>query len=316
MRNVLAALKSVRLALALITYIVITGIISSLVAQGRDASYYYSSFPAPLASLIIATGFRDFYGSILFFIPVFLFFANLSVCSADRFARELKKGKAGRHGPDILHLGLVLLLLGAVLGQAAKQSHPAWQGFARLGKGEAVELPNGRILLLKSLRSEKYPDGRSKDWVSTVEVSEAGKVVIPSYDIRVNHPLRMGPLSILQASYGSGGVLELAGPSDSTRSLSIGDYIDTGVLRLTLLSVDPDSGLATAREEDEKGARTVSLAKGSRVGSFTVQGSGEEELSGLQAVYDPYYPLVVAAFAVIGIGSFITFARRFGEIRA
>jgi len=82
------------------------------------------------------------------------------------------------------------------------------------------------------------------------------------------------------------------------------------------VSVDPDSGLATAREEDAKGTRTVSLAKGSRIGAFTVQGAGEEELSGLQAVYDPFYPLVIAAFAVIGLGSFITFARRLGEIQA
>ena len=316
MRNIFTALRSVRLALVLITYIVMTGILASLVPQGRDASYYFSSLSAPLAALIVETGFRDFYGSVLFLVPAFLFFANLSVCSAFRFARELKKGRAGRHGPDILHLGLVLLLLGAVLGHAAKQSHPAWQGFARLGKGEAVELPNGRLLLLKSLRNEKYPDGRDKDWVSTVEVSEAGRIVIPSYEIRVNHPLRMWPLSILQASYGAEGVLELAGPSNSTLSLSVGEYIDAGEGRLMLVSVDPDSGLATAREEGEKGTRTVSLAKGSKVGAFTVQGAGEEELSGLQAVYDPFYPLVIVAFAVIGLGSFMTFARRLGEIRA
>src|SRR5208337_3560392 len=113
LRNILTALKSVRLALALITYFVMTGILASLVPQGRDVSFYYSSLPVPLAALIVETGFRDFYGSVLFLVPAFLFFANLSVCSAYRFARELKKGRAGRHGPDILHLGLVLLLLGA-----------------------------------------------------------------------------------------------------------------------------------------------------------------------------------------------------------
>ncbi len=316
MRKLFEALKSVRLALVLISYIAATGVLASLVPQGRDSSYYRSSLPEPLASVVVKTGFSDFYGSPLFLVPAFLFFANLSACSADRLARELRKGRAGRHGPDILHLGLIVLLIGAVLGQAAKQSHPTWQGFARLGKGEAVELPDGRLLVLRSLRSEKYPDGRAKDWISTVEVSEAGKTVLPSYDIRVNHPLRLGPLSILQVSYGSERVLELEGPSETSRSLAAGEYIDAGDARLTLMSVDPDSGDAIAREEGPGGTKVVSLGKGSKIGAYVVLGAGEAELSGLQAAYDPFYPVVIAAFAVIGLGSIITFAGKLGELRA
>lgn len=282
-----------KLALILIMYLAVSGILASL-----------------------AKGFSGFYGSPFFLIPAFLFFANLAACSAERFARELKKGKARRHGPDILHLGLILLLVGAVLGQVAKQSHPAWQGFARLGRGDAVQLPDGRILSLNLLRSEKYPDGRPKEWTSTVEVSKAGAVLIPSYDIRVNHPLRMWPLSIFQVSYGSERVLELTGPMNATRSLAAGEYLDTGDGRVLLMSVDLESGVSIARQEKAGEAKTISLKTGSKIGDYTVTGATEVELSGLQATYDPFYPLVVAAFVVIAVGAFLTFARRIGDFKA
>jgi hypothetical protein len=311
------ALKSLKLALALIAYLAITGILVALVQpQGYDKAFYYSSFPPLVADLVVRTGFSDFYGSALFLIPAFLFFANLSACSAERFARELKKGSARRHGPDILHLGLILLLVGAVLGQAAKQSHPAWAGSVRLGVGEAVELPNGRLLSLKKLTSERYPDGRPKDWVSTVELSQGGKALVPAYEIRVNHPLRMGALSVFQASYGAERVLELVGPAGDKRSLAAGEYLVQGEARFLLMSVDLDGGSAVVREEGPGGSRMMSLGVGSRLGDFIVAGARQAELSGLQAAYDPFYPLVIAALVLIALGAFITFARRLGDIKA
>lgn len=228
MRLLFKALKSIRLALSLIAYLVVSGIIASI---DKDSSAFYSS-PYFLA-------------------PAFLFFANLATCSADRFVRERKRKGLRRHGPDILHLGLILLLLGSVFGQWAKQSHPSWQGFARLAKGQAVELPDGRVLRLMDLRSEKYSDGRPKDWVSIVELSKSGKILIPSFQIRVNHPLRLGPESIFQVSY---------------------------------------------------------FLEGS-----AIDGIMQAEQTGLQAVYDPFYPVIIVAFAVIALGACITFARKIGE---
>jgi cytochrome c biogenesis protein ResB len=315
-RRMLRALKSLRLALALIAYLAVTAIVASLLPQGREAAFYYTLLPAPLAWLALKSGFANFYASALFLIPVFLFFANLATCSADRFARELKRGKPRRHGPDILHLGLILLLIGAVLGQAAKQSRPSWEGFVRLGAGEAVELPNGRRLTIKDLKSERYADGRPKDWISRVELSQSGKILLHDYPIRVNHPLRMGALSVYQASYGAERVLELISPDGARRSLASGEYIQSDKGRLMLMSIDLESGKAIAREEGGSGARTIGLEAGSRIGEFTVLGAKELALSGLQAAYDPAYPLVLAAFALIGLGTVISLARKLGELKA
>jgi hypothetical protein len=283
------SLKSVTLALILIAYLAITGIVASLVPQGSN-----------------------FYGSFFFLVPAFLFFANLSACSIDRLARELKKDKA-RHGPDILHLGLILLVVGAVFGQAAKHSHPSWQGFARLAVGDAVELPDGKILALVALANERYADGRPKDWISTVEVRQGDRILIPSYKIRVNHPLRMGTLSFYQASFGAERVLELIGPGGTRRSLAAGEHIDTVDGKLMLMSVDVEGGIATAREENASGARTISLVAGSTIGAFTVEGAKEVELSGLEASYDSAYPIVIIALVIIVLGIFITFARKLGD---
>jgi cytochrome c biogenesis protein ResB len=319
-RSLFKALRSMGLAVGLIAYLALTGILSSLVPQGREAAYYYSTLPSLAADLVVKTGFRDFYGSPLFLVPAFVFFANLSACAASRLAREWKKPrKERRHGPDILHLGLVLLLLGAVLGQAAKMAHPDWQGFVRLGEGEAVELPGGRLLRVKALSADRYADGRPRDWSSTVEVSAGGALLVPSYEIRVNHPLRLGALAIYQASYGAERALVLGGPSGETRSLAAGESIETGSGRIALMSVDLDSELGLAREEPSQGGsaaadgKMVTLAIGSRLGAFTVVGAKELPLSGLMASYDPAFPAILAALLVVALGACVTFARKLGE---
>jgi cytochrome c biogenesis protein ResB len=318
-RSPFKALRSLKLAIVLIAYLATTGILASLLPQGRDAAYYRSTLPPFAAEIVVRTGFSNFFGSLLFLIPALLFFANLSACASDRLVRELKKDREKRrHGPDILHLGLILLVLSAVFGQVAKQGHPDWQGFVRLGKGEAVELPGGRLLLLKALRAERYADGRPKDWISSVELRKGGELLLPSYEIRVNHPLRLGSLSIYQSSYGTERALDLRGPSGERRSLAAGESIDMDSGKLMLMSVDVDAGVAIAREESLPGspgaseARTIALKKGSKIGIFSVEGTEELELSGLMASYDPAFPAILASLLVAALGICITFARKLG----
>jgi cytochrome c biogenesis protein ResB len=315
MSKVVKALSSLRLAIALIAYLTIVSILASLLPQGRDAGFYRALLPGFLAEAAVSTGFSNFFGSLLFIVPALLLFANLSTCTVERFARELRKKGARSHGPDILHLGLILLIVGAVLGQVARQSHPSWQGFARLAAGDAVQLPDGRLLTLKDLKSERYPDGRPKDWVSTVVVSGAGRAPASTTEIRVNHPLRLGALSIYQASFGSERSLVLEDAGGARRSMVAGESLETGEGRLMLMSVDLDSGVAVARKDAPAGTSSISLRAGSRIGAFTVLGAREEAITGLQAAYDPFFPLILVAFIVTALGAFVTFGRRLGELR-
>jgi hypothetical protein len=330
LRSPFKALRSLKPAIALIAYLAVTGILASLLPQGREAAYYDSILPPFLSRLALRSGFSNFYGSLLFLIPALLFFANLSACAIDRFIRELRKDRAKRrHGPDMLHLGLMLLILSAVFSQAAKLSRPDSRGFVRLGEGESVELPDGGLLSILSLRADRYADGRPKDWVSTVEVRKGGKLLVPSYDIRVNHPLRLGSLAIYQSSYGAERVLILRSPAGEKRSLAAGESIVADSSKFLLMSVDTETGTALAREEraaaDGKSAtgeaarpeaREIGLAKGSRIGPFSVEGTEELALTGLMASYDPAFPAILASLAISALGICVTFARKLGELKA
>jgi cytochrome c biogenesis protein ResB len=325
MRSPIKALRSIKLALALLAYFAITGIAASFIPQGREAAYYRETMSPSAAELVLKAGFTNFYGSLPFLIPAFAFFANLSSCAAYRFSRELLKDrKKRRHGPDILHLGLVLLVASVVAGQAAKQTSSEVQGYVRLGAGEAVQLSGGKILLVKSLREERYPDGRPRDWVSTVEIWKDGKLFVPEREIRVNRPLRIGGLSIRQASYRSERVLRLLGASGETRSLAGGENLDIDAGKVQLMSVDLQTKTAFARVEprpvqgrDQGEAKIISVGIGTKLGNLAVVGMEEQALSGLMANYDPLFPLVVVSLLIAALGICLTFARSFlgGVIR-
>jgi hypothetical protein len=317
MPSPIKALRSLKLTFALLIYFAATGIAASLVPQGREADYYRAAMPAFLADLVTRTGFSNFFASLPFLVPAFIFFANLSSCSAFRFSRELRKDKKKRrHGLDILHLGLVLLVASVLVGQALKQSGQETSGFVRLGVGEAAQLSGGRLLVLKSLREERYADGRPRDWISEVELRKDGALLLPAREIRVNHPLRLGALSIRQASYGVERTLKLRTASGEARSLAGGESldIDSGILKL--MAVDLMTGTAIAREEPRAGSgapaagRTVSLGIGSKIGAFTVEGMEELALSGLMASYDPAFPAIIASCLVSVLGISLTLAQK------
>jgi cytochrome c biogenesis protein ResB len=317
MRLPFKALRSLKLTFFLLAYFAATGIAASLVPQGHEADYYRAAMPLFAADLVTKTGFSNFYGSLLFLVPAFIFFANLSACAAFRLARELKKdGKKRRHGPDVLHFGLVLLVASIVVGQVVKESAHETSGFVRLGVGEAVQLSGGRLLVLKSLREERYADGRPKDWISEVELSREGTLLSPTREIRVNHPLRLGALSIRQSSYGVERVLKLRSPSGEARSLAGGESLDVDSERIRLMAVDLTTGTAIAREEPKaesdasKLGRMIRLEIGSKIGAFTVEGMEELALSGLMASYDPAFPAIIASCVIAALGMFLTLAQK------
>ena len=288
MRIPFKSLRSVKLAIGLIAYLALGSAGASFLPQNRGAR---------------------FYGSLLFLIPAFLFFANLAACAAYRLSCELKKErKKRRHGPDIIHLGLVLLMTSVVAGQAAERLGHETQGFVRLAAGEAVQLSEGRILVLKSLREDRYPDGRPENWASVVQVWKDGLLLVPDREIRVNRPLRLGALSIRQASYGTEGFLKLAGPSGEARSLPVDGTLDLGDGTIRLISVDTEASTALAREESS--GRELHLGIGSRLGSFEVTGAEERKISGLMASYDPLYPAILASLIIAALGIGLTLAQK------
>jgi hypothetical protein len=308
--KIFARIKSMRLAIGLISYFAIACLLATLVPQGLQESVYFEAYPKFLALLIVRSGFSRFFSSFLFIMPSFLFFANLGTCAVARFIRELRKKDRRRHGPDILHLGLLLLLAGAVLSFSGRRS-----GFVLLGVGDTAGLPDGRALKLTAFDSTRYEDGRPKDWVSTVTLLAGDDAAIESFPIRVNHPLKLGGLSIYQSSHSTVSVLELRDPAGDLVSVAQGDEAEAAGARISFMAADDGEGRLVLRVADGEGSRILRARLGESAGPFALVAMRDRELTGLEAVSDPGYGLVLAALALSAIGVAMTFIQKLGDMK-
>jgi cytochrome c biogenesis protein len=195
-RRLFAALRSLKLTVFLVSYLGIASALSTFIPQMEPAAHYRHFYPGAVAEVILATGFDHFFSSAFFLAPSFCFFVNLAACTLYRFARELKK-KAGKNfGPDILHGGLLLLIVFAFLGVFNRM-----EGSITLAPGESVLLPGGETLVLENFEFIKYPDGRPRAWISTVTVFNDRGPVLQSYALEVNHPVQLKGFTLYQWSY-------------------------------------------------------------------------------------------------------------------
>jgi hypothetical protein len=293
---------------ALIAWLAVSGAAATLVPQGEDGQFYRDRYPAPLASAMAASGFTDFFRSWLFIAPAAVFFANLSTCAAARFLRQLRTTGRRSFGPDLLHFGLMLLVAVSALSPSLRR-----EGYVNLREGDNVELPGGAVLSLAGFEYLAYPDGRPKEWTSTVAVREGAATVLPSYPIRVNHPLRLGSISLYQASHGVERVLVLRDPSGAERSIAAGEEAVAVDERIRLLAFDQGAGTALVRSVTPAGSRELAVGPGGKAGGFTVLGNREADSSGLKVVIDPCYPIVLLSFIVTLAGLAATFIRKLRE---
>jgi len=121
-----------------------------------------------------------------------------------------EKGKPSRFGVYFIHLGVLVILAGALIGFLY-----GFRGLINLVEGETatrLTLRNGGQIPFPgfSLKLEKfsvsfYSTGAPKEFKSVVTLREGGRD-IRSESIRVNHPLSHKGLSFYQSSYGVAGV--------------------------------------------------------------------------------------------------------------
>ncbi len=123
-------------------------------------------------------------------------------------SRVLDRGSLGRYAVYMVHLSIVIILVGGLIGFLF-----GYRGPLTLARGEtkdsitvrgsnAERKPLGFALKLTDFKVSFYPSGEPKDYVSNVEVLENGKTVLQK-SIRVNDPLNYKGVNIYQSSYGS-----------------------------------------------------------------------------------------------------------------
>jgi cytochrome c biogenesis protein len=116
------------------------------------------------------------------------------------------KGAFSPFGVYIVHLSVLLILIGVVLGSLL-----GFDGYMEIAEGEsadAVILKGGRggrpldfTVRCDRFILENYPDGTPKTYQSDVAFLKKGRIV-KSGSLRVNHPLEFEGVRFYQSSYG------------------------------------------------------------------------------------------------------------------
>jgi cytochrome c biogenesis protein len=123
------------------------------------------------------------------------------------FAYFAESGRWTRFGVYIVHLSVVILLIGGLIGSIF-----GFDGYVNIPEGEtvhAIQLRNSdqQLQLDFSIRCDDfnvvfYDSGAPKEFRSSLTILKQGQAVLQK-DIIVNDPLRYAGISFFQSSYGS-----------------------------------------------------------------------------------------------------------------
>ncbi len=320
--------RSVKLAIVLVLYLAITSALSTLIPQSKEISFYYKTYAPVIAWLIDSTHFYRFFKSVWFLLPIIIFFINLLVCAVDRFVRRLRSRAKKRFGPDIIHIGILLLMLGGLI----RGVYGRTENTVYLSEGNSTQLPGGYVLFLESFEFLKYEDGRPKDWYSRVAVTKDNEPVT-SFTLEVNRPLKIGRLKVYQSSYSqdySADILDFTGDRITIRP---GDYYVSGDSIVIFRGVEaepgtgmaendsccPTSGYAVFEELDlpteGKGHKLKAIhrvAVSEQIDDFTIERLCIWNQTGLQVVEDRSTIPVLISMILIGFGVSLTFIQKLG----
>jgi len=126
--------------------------------------------------------------------------------AADGFAITAEKGRWTRLGVYGVHLSVVILLIGSLVG-----SLRGFEGYANIAEGEYTDtiqlrFKDGTLKLPFAIQCDDfdvqfYDTGAPKEFRSKLTIIENGQAVLQK-DIIVNDPLRYKGINIFQSSYG------------------------------------------------------------------------------------------------------------------
>lgn len=308
-------LRSVKLALILIAYIIITSSLATIIPQGRDLVFYSKTYPLFVYWLIITLKFNIFYKSVLFLVPVSLFFISLSTCTFHRVFTRLRAGAKRRFGPDIIHIGLLLLMVGAIITVFGRTENTVY-----LEKNGSTTLSGGYKITLNFFKYLTYKNNLPKDWLSNVSVKKNGRV-IKNFTIEVNKPLKLGTFRIYQYNYIDKSQVFLSDYTGNTGILNPGYYFREGDATVYFKTVrkSPDTQSNSKPQAifeewlGDKKVHVFEIPEGGFIEGYKVEKVTFNMSTGLEIVKDPGVIPVIIAFMVILLGLGLTFIQKLGD---
>ncbi len=309
-------LRSIKLAYALIIVLGLFGMLGGLLPQ--DGSLFIAPTGHPFVAKVVAwISPGAVFSGPAFRLAAALFAVNLTLCSFHRLAGQfaLPRGKR-RHGPDVLHLGLIVLLVGA-----AWSAKSATESRHTLLVGEEESLPGGELLALRDFSFERYADGRPKSWSSSIDLDANGANRVRDFTLKVNRPLRYGAYTIYQTGYDERLVALLRkGRLGLPEPLVQGKRLSGDSGSVVFMAPDPDSGADAHRfvflADTESGRKVVTARIGETVGDYTLQDVTSVFSSTIKVRRDPGYPLVLAGLILVALGTIATYIIKLRGMRS
>jgi cytochrome c biogenesis protein len=309
--SVIGFLTSMPLAVVLILTITILAMLSTLIPQGENPDFYTSRYPAFLSFIILATGFHHFFSSFLFFVPVVLFSLNLFTCTIERLSRELRKKIPYRFGPDIIHIGILVLIAGGLMSFAGRVEE-----FTYLGEGDTIGILDKYVLLVEKCENIRYNDGRPRDWISTISIIKDDKKIVSSFPVEVNKPLKFRGLEIIQAQYSDEPMLIVADKNGREYRWISGNMIKTDQSTILFHGINIDSRDEKNRvavfEEDfnDNTVRFIYAKPKDMIGEYTIKELYIRDVTGLKFIIDPGFLPFIIGLILTGLGISVTFLQK------
>ncbi len=305
-------LTSVRLALALIVIIIVLAALSTLVPQGMSDSWYAARYAPLVAAAVRFLGFGGFFHSALFLAPALLFSVNLGFCTVDRLVTRARAHSPRRHGPDLIHIGLMVLIVGGLATALGRHEQTL-----ALVEGDEASIGSGYHMAMRSLQFLANADGSPRDWITTVGITRDGSHDVQVVPIRVNHPLRLHGLTVYQSAWDVGGTLRLRDKAGrDVAPPSPGDYFAMGDSRWIFDGFLHDGQAWSAEFSRYAGSELQerrNLRAGDSIGPFTVMAVDAYDRTGLKVVRDPGLAPFLAAVVLITAGLCLTFLQKRGD---
>jgi len=224
-----------------------------------------------------------------------------------------RQGVIGRLGPILIHLGMIILMIGATYGSLNGQTIEKF-----LAPGRSIDLLDKNkekklTIELEKFKIERDPQGRAEQYRSIVNVIDPNGNN-KEKEISVNYPLRYQGLTLYQADWSLAAVTiqinnspKLQIPIESIPEL--GEQVWGALIPTKKDGTDPilltvSSELGPVIIYDNNGERLISLGtnKEAKVKESLIKIINIIPSSGLLLKRDPGVPLVYTSFAIILIG--------------
>mgnify|MGYP003323114752 FL=1 len=224
-----------------------------------------------------------------------------------------RQGVIGRLGPILIHLGMILLMIGATYGSLNGKTIEKF-----LAPGRSIDLLNnneekGLTIELKKFKIERDPQGRAEQYRSIVNVIEPNGNN-QSKEISVNYPLRYKGLTLYQADWALAAITIQIGNSPKLQVPiepipQLGEQVWGTIIPTNkdgknqiLLTVDSELGPVNIYDNDGTLLTKLSINKEEKVKGALIKIINIIPSSGLLLKHDPGVPLVYLSFAIILIG--------------